>query len=234
MFAVLFIADFALHAVLRTESAPADRPAALFAGAGKKSVVLAATPAARAAGVEPGMTAPQAVARCPTLVIRSPLPAAEAEARAALLAVGFTLGPLIEDTAPGVCTIDLKGATARPEPVAAAAIRQLAALGLPATAGLARTPLLARYAAEVEQRAPAPLFVAETDPLVADPALKQPGDRLLHLDQNVPRTPSVMPVPIAWKPVTTAGLVPLFCMLSSGASKTFLREKNRFTRSEIR
>jgi hypothetical protein len=36
MFAVLFIADFALHAVLRTESAPADRPAALFAGAGKK------------------------------------------------------------------------------------------------------------------------------------------------------------------------------------------------------
>ena len=186
MFAVLFIADFALHAVLRTESAPADRPAALFAGAGKKSVVLAATPAARAAGVEPGMTAPQAVARCPTLVIRSPLPAAEAEARAALLAVGFTLGPLIEDTAPGVCTIDLKGATARPEPVAAAAIRQLAALGLPATAGLARTPLLARYAAEVEQRAPAPLFAAETDPLVADPALKQPGDRLLHLDAAAP------------------------------------------------
>lgn len=150
MFAVLFIADFALHAVLRTEAIPADRPAALFAGVGRKSLVLTATSAARAAGVEPGMTAPQAVTRCPALVIRTPVPAAEAEARAALLAVGFTLGPLIEDTAPGVCTIDLKGAAARPEPVAAAAVQQLAALGLPATAGLARTPLLARYAAEVE------------------------------------------------------------------------------------
>jgi len=182
MFAVLFIADFALHAVLRTESAPADRPAALFAGTGKKSVVLAATTSARATGVEPGMTAPQAVARCPDLVIRSPAPAAEAEALAALLAVGFTLGPLIEDTAPGVCTIDLKGAAARPEPVAAAAVQQLAALGLPATAGLARTPLLARYAAEVERRVPTLLFVAETDPLVADPVPHQPGDRLLHLD----------------------------------------------------
>jgi protein ImuB len=148
MFAVLFIADFALHAVLRTESAPADRTAALFAGTGKKSVVLAATPAARAAGVEPGMTAPQAVARCPALVIRTPVAAAEAEARAALLAVGLTLGPLIEDTAPGVCTIDLKGASRRPEPIAAAAIRHLATLGLPATAGIARTPLLALYAAQ--------------------------------------------------------------------------------------
>jgi len=182
MFAVLFIADFALHAVLRTEAAPADRPAALFTGVGKKSLVLAATPAARAAGVEPGMTAPQAVARCPTLVIRTPVPAAEAEARAALFAVGFTLGPLIEDTAPGVCTIDLKGAAARPEPVAAAAVQQLAALGLPATAGVARTPLLARYAAEVERRIPTPLCAADTDPVVADPPPRQPGDRLLHLE----------------------------------------------------
>src|SRR3954466_7446391 len=115
MFAVLHIADFSLHAVLRTERTVARRSAALFSGTSKKSVVLAANPPARAVGVELGMTAPQAVARCPTLVIRSPNAAAEAEARAALLAVGLTLSPLVEDTARGVCTADLKGLGATPQ-----------------------------------------------------------------------------------------------------------------------
>ncbi len=154
MFAVLHIADFALHAVLRTDPALAGCPAALFSGSGKKSLALAANPPARRAGVEPGMTAPQAVARCPGLIIRAPHAAAEAEARAALLAVGFTLSPAIEDTAPGVCTIDLKGSTAPAPPLAANALAQLAQLGLPATAGIARTPLLALYAARAERAAP--------------------------------------------------------------------------------
>ena len=86
MFAVLHVASFPLHAVLRTEAdsaGHAKRPAALFTGGGKKSIVFTANAAARAAGVEPGMTAPQAVARCPTLLIRTPNSAAEAEARAA-------------------------------------------------------------------------------------------------------------------------------------------------------
>jgi protein ImuB len=148
VFAVLHIADFALHAVLRHESIAAGRPAALFSGTGKKSVVLATNPAARAAALAPGMTAPQAVARCPALLIRTPSAAAEAEARAALLAVGFTLSPAIEDTAPGVCTADLKGADPANFVFACrTAVTQLATLGLPATAGLARTPLLALYAA---------------------------------------------------------------------------------------
>ena len=155
VFAVLHIADFALHAVLRTEPDSAGHPAALFTGTGKKSLVLAANSRARAAVIESGMTAPQAVARCPALVIRSPNAAAEAEARAALLAVGFTLSPAIEDTAPGVCTSDLKGGSTRPEPLAAAAVAQLQQLGLPATAGIARTPLLALYAARAITANPA-------------------------------------------------------------------------------
>jgi protein ImuB len=149
MFAVLHLADFALHAVLRTEPpAQAARPAALFADTSKKSVVLAMNPGARTAGVELGMTAPQAVARCPALVIRSPQPAAEAEARAALLAVGFTLSPTLEDTAPGICTADLRG-TAPDQSLdrLQRAVTELAQLSLPATAGLAATPLLALYAA---------------------------------------------------------------------------------------
>ncbi len=150
MFAVLHLADFPLQAVLRTELTPGAGapPAALFAGTGKKSVVLAANPSARAAQVELGMTAPQAVARCPTLTIRAPHAGAEAEARAALLAVGWTLSPSIEDTAPGICTADVKGAdSASLTATARTAIAALAQLGLTATAGIARTPLLALYAA---------------------------------------------------------------------------------------
>lgn len=148
MFAVLHLADFALHAVLRTAHAAPGRPHALFADTGKKSILLAATAAARAAGVEPGMTAPQAVARCPALVIHVPNATAEAEARAALLAVAFTLAPTIEDTAPGLCTVSLTGADPEKTLTAAhAAVTTLAGLALPASAGLARTPLLALYAA---------------------------------------------------------------------------------------
>lgn len=148
MFAVLHIADFALHAVLRTEQGVAGKPAALFSGTSKKSVVLAANPAARAVGVEPGMSAPQAVARCPGLVIRSPRVDVETDARAALLAIGFTLSPLIEDTAPGICTVDVsKRSREKLASSVQRARRELSALGLPATAGIARTPLLALYAA---------------------------------------------------------------------------------------
>ena len=150
MFAVLHLADFALQAVLRNEPAVAHRPAALFASATKKSVVLSVNTSARAAGVEPGMTAPQAVARCPRLLIRTVQSTAEAEARAALLAVGFTLSPSVEDTAPGVCTADLKGFDPAKLPAAAAtAVVELTRLGLPATCGIAATPLLALYAAKV-------------------------------------------------------------------------------------
>ena len=147
MFAVLHIPDFPLHAVLRTDPSYLGQPAALFTGTGKKSLLAAATAAAWAAGLEPGMTAPQAVARCPSLLIRTPDAGAEAEARAAVLAVAFSLSPLIEDTGPGICTADLKGndrATVARN--AALAVAQLRRLDLPATAGIAPTPLLALYA----------------------------------------------------------------------------------------
>ena len=148
MFAVLHLASFPLQAVLRHEPDVAGQPAALFDNARRKSVVLAVNATAAVSGVEIGMTAPQAVARCAKLLIRTPQAALEAEARAALLAVGFTLSPLIEDTAPGVCTADLRGSP--PEKhrlLVTAALAQLHALGFTATAGIAPTPLLALYAA---------------------------------------------------------------------------------------
>lgn len=179
MFAVLRLTDFALQAVLRHEPDRAPQPAALFATTTKKSLVLVANTPARAAGVELGMTASQAIARCPNLRIHTVQPAAEAEARAALIAVSFSLSPTVEDTAPGTSTIDLKGCDhTQLSSVALAAVTTLSGLDLPATCGLATTPLLALYAARVARPvlyisdasaflAPLPLATAEPPPELA-------------------------------------------------------------------
>lgn len=150
MFAVLHLAAFPLQALLRTVPDLATRPLALLDGDRKRALVLALTPAAAAQGVEPGLTAPAALARCPELRLRQREPTAEADARAALLAVAQTLSPLVEDTAPGVATADV-AALPLPQraPLLHAAVTRLASLGLTATAALAPTPLLARYAAQI-------------------------------------------------------------------------------------
>jgi len=153
MFAVLHLADFPLQAVLRLERDLAAQPVALLDGTRRPPLVLACTPAARAAGVEPGQTAPQAMARCAALIVRMPRSDAEAEARAGLLAAAFSISPQVEDTAPGVCTIGVAAlAEERREPMVRAAVERLGELGFLATAGLAATPLLALYAARHGER----------------------------------------------------------------------------------
>jgi nucleotidyltransferase/DNA polymerase involved in DNA repair len=217
VFAVLHIADFALQAVLRTEPGAFARPAALFSDNAKKSIVLVANAAARAATIERGMTAPQAVARCPSLIIRVPNRSAEAEARAALLAVGFTMSPTIEDTAPGVCTIDLKGTTPSMQQRAAdAAVTQLAALGFIASAGIAETPLLALYAAREEKaeglkaeglkqntevegselRVESPAGEPPVRRVVPDAPREYPVDRLQKRGEGTPPTPNPANLPL--------------------------------------
>jgi len=147
MFAVLHLDEFALQAVLRLEAEPPRGPVALLA-AGPRAVLAEGNAAARAAGVVPGLTVPQALARCSALIVRAPRADAEAEARAALLAAALTLSPAVEATAPGVCTVDLAGlAPAEREPALTAALDRLARTGLIATGGVAATALLALYAA---------------------------------------------------------------------------------------
>ncbi|MEX2044725.1 MAG: hypothetical protein WD941_05175, partial [Opitutus sp.] len=193
MYAVLHIADFDLHAVLRNEPGVSCRPAALVTAVRRKSVVLAANPAARSHGIEAGMPAPQAMARCPGLVIRTPDEAAGTDARAALLAAGFMLSPTIEDTAAGVCTIDLKGGDpAKVGPAATAAIAELAQLGLPATAGIAATPLLALYAARAAVQDLSPSSFPP--PL---PAAEVPASHITHHASRIPHHASRIPHPAA-------------------------------------
>jgi protein ImuB len=160
VFAVLHVADFALQAQLRAEPGLADSPVALLNAAERNAFVAACTPAARTAGVEPGQSAPQALARCATLLVRTPHAALEAEARAGLLAAAFSLSPAVEMTSPGVCTMDIAGlARERREPALLRALAELNQLGLYGSAGLGATPLLALYAA----RQAAPLTVAQGD-----------------------------------------------------------------------
>lgn len=133
----------------RPPGSPPALPVAIVSSDTKKSLVLQTNARARAAGVERGMTAPQAQARCAALVFRQRSPTAEAEAQCLLLACALNVAPSIEDTAPGVCTIDVSGVAAEDRSrVLAHVICKLRDLGLSATAGIAATPLLARYAAQ--------------------------------------------------------------------------------------
>ncbi len=153
MFAVLHVSDFSLQAVLRLERELAGRAVALLDDRLRPPVVVACTREAAQAGVEPGQTAPQAMARCATIQLRTPQPAAEEEAKAGLWAAAFSVSPQVEATAPGVCTLQVGGlAGDRREPALAEALGQLERLGLCATAGLAATPLLALYAARAAER----------------------------------------------------------------------------------
>ncbi|HEX2861766.1 MAG TPA: DNA polymerase Y family protein [Lacunisphaera sp.] len=146
MFAVLHVPGFALQAVLRTDPSLARQPVAL-AGS-DDPVVAGCTPAAQLTGVCVGQSLPQALARCPGLVIRAPSSDLEREAKAALLAAAFSVCPHVELTSPGCCTLDL--AQLRPgrqQPSLQQALAELTAAGFEAAAGFAPTPLLAYYAA---------------------------------------------------------------------------------------
>ncbi len=174
MFAVLHIPSFALQAVLR--AAPDLAGQAVVLSQTDKSTVGLCTEAAQRAGVCPGQSLPQAVARCPALLVRQPDSGLEREAEATLLAAAFAVTPQVELTAPGTCTLDLDGlAPARREPALRGALAELAAAGLAASAASGITPLLALYAAtqarphEIiagtrELLTPLPLAVAEPTP----------------------------------------------------------------------
>lgn len=146
-FASIFVPEFALQAAMRLEKSLEGRPCILLEEVGRKAVVAQANEGAGGRGLI-GMTAPQAVARCPEAILLSRSIPGEKSAREALLAAAFTLSPRVEETSEGVCTIDLKGAPQgellhRGERL----VGELGKLGLEAKIGFARNPLLAVFAA---------------------------------------------------------------------------------------
>jgi error-prone DNA polymerase len=154
VFAVVCVPNFALQALLRHEPALRAFPVALVEAAGanlSKAIILECTSRAEAAGVSPGLTAPQAQARCRELVLRSRLQAAEQSGTEVLLQTAYAFSPNIEHTAPGVCTIDLRGLrfdeNSGIQKWAASIIAVFRELGLEAQVGVACTSNIALLAA---------------------------------------------------------------------------------------
>lgn len=152
MFAVLFVPHFQLQALLRLEPENPAQPVALIPHGVPRALVWQMTPAARDAGVVTGMSPTQALARCRTLSIRALAPEQEEEAQSVLLDGAFAFSPYVEATAPGLCTIDLKGFRELDEERFAQQIVQaLAFLQFQARVGIAENPLLAAQAARAAQ-----------------------------------------------------------------------------------
>lgn len=170
MFAVIYIPNFALQAVLRHEPELAARPVALMDGNEKQSVIFQLTETARRASVCAGLTATQALARCAEIIIKSRSLAQEHAAREVLLQSACNFSPRIEATANGVCTLDLQGLpldfgdTRARSDWAKEIISSLEQVNLAAQVGIAQTPDVALYAA----RCATPiLFVDHAEEFVA-------------------------------------------------------------------
>lgn len=117
MYSTLVVPDFQLQAVLRARGASAGMMAALLdetetasARQRGKAPVLQATPSAVHAGVCSGMTASQALARCPKLALFYRDAGIEDRAQAELLDIAAQFTPDYESTAPGVVTMNLSSA----------------------------------------------------------------------------------------------------------------------------
>ncbi|PYI87584.1 MAG: hypothetical protein DME26_05715 [Verrucomicrobia bacterium] len=112
MFAVVHVPQFALQAILRHEPELWAKPIALVDPALAMPKVCALTAPARAAGVIPGLTPTQALARCRDVVIRHRCLAQETTATATILHCAYAFSPNIENTGDGLCTLDLGGLAA--------------------------------------------------------------------------------------------------------------------------
>lgn len=163
MYAAVYIPQFSLQAILRLREELRARALAVL---DEESRVIQMTAVARESYVEAGMTPTQAMARCPKIMLRSRSPLQEEAAQKALLQCASGFSPFLESTAPGVCTINLRGLSefgALPLEVAeraqAWANRLLARVGdlqLHAQIGLAADPDVALLAAKQAE----PILVA--------------------------------------------------------------------------
>ena len=106
MFATIFVPNFYLQAALRYEPQLRSKPAALIEEQEKKPVIIQLNAAAESAGVGKGMTPSQALARCLKVIIKARARPQEVSMQEILLQSAFTLSPYVEDTAPGIVTVE--------------------------------------------------------------------------------------------------------------------------------
>jgi protein ImuB len=152
MFAVIYIPNFALQAALRLEPELKSRAAALVDPEPGKTAIMQLTSAARERGVFEGSTPSQAMARCAGLIIKHRSRAREQSATEILLQAACAFSPYIESTAPGICTMELKGLALENEmdarQWASKILSALAPFHLDAQIGFASAPGLALVLAQ--------------------------------------------------------------------------------------
>ena len=114
-FACIFIPDFPVQAVVRQEPDLRNKPVIILAGAAPLTKVFATNQAARALGVEVGMTKLQAESCC-GYAWRWRSSSQEATTQAALLDCAWTISPRVEegsnfheDNLPGTVVLDIAG-----------------------------------------------------------------------------------------------------------------------------
>lgn len=181
MFAVIHVPHFPLQAALRHEPELWSRPVALVDPGLHTPVVHDLTDSARTAGVAEGLTPTQAMARCAGVLVRHRSLTRESAATEAMLHCAQAFSPRIEASAPGVCTLDLRGLAALADADAtvvaawAGKLRTvLAGQNLRASVGVGATPNLARHAARwtdgIEIIGDANVFVASLPVAALEPS----------------------------------------------------------------
>jgi nucleotidyltransferase/DNA polymerase involved in DNA repair len=139
MFATIYLPDFFLQAAMRHQTESAGQPVALIGDQDKKAVIIQLNGAAEEAGVRMGMTPSQGLARTLALVIKVRSNAQEKILQDILLHLAGTLSPYVEETAPGIATVQFTDLKRLGEKVARV-VAQLAASEIAAQAGIASTP----------------------------------------------------------------------------------------------
>src|ERR1700730_15379746 len=130
------------------DDASSDFPEALLDPEGMHVIEL--NHAAEYAGIQPGMSTSQAVARASELVLYKRSLSNEQHLQNALLQLVYRYSPSIENSAPGICTLDLKGKRIRKhQPWLRELLAQLRSIGLKAQAGIGLNPEIALQAAKI-------------------------------------------------------------------------------------
>ncbi|MDP9147006.1 MAG: DNA polymerase Y family protein [Acidobacteriota bacterium] len=107
-YASIYIPDFIVQAIVRSEGALRERAVAIVDGTPPLWSVVAANPIALQMGIELGMAKSQA-AQFSAVEIRHRAPAQEKTAHETLLDVSWSISPRVEDTAPDTIVLDLAG-----------------------------------------------------------------------------------------------------------------------------
>ncbi len=153
MFAAIYVADFAVAALARSEPELRERALAVMEGTPPLLQVVGANEQARQCGVELGMTALQAEERLTRVTqpqLRRRSAAQEAAAHAALLDSAWAVSPRVEDTAADTILLDVAGLErlfGPPAVLASELARRVREAGLAANVAVAANPDAALHAA---------------------------------------------------------------------------------------